>query len=366
MRIRTGHQKMVTVGVALSALTLLAGCSGSSKSPGKAPADVTNGVVSMTLDGPLNGYDPAKASTFQDAVADAALYDNLVAFDPAGKLIPGLSDKWSSTPKSATFHLKNGVTCSDGAPLTGEAVAASLNRLFDPATKAPLLSQAIGPGNTAKAKATADSVTITLAKPWSDLVPGMTGPYAGIVCPSGLKNPSGLLTKSAGTGAFVSESQVTGSSYTLTRRASYTWGTRYAGQTTDRTPKKLVLKVIDDENTRANLISTGELQIGSFTSDAWDRFKQVGKIKVQTAPQSDTMLIFNESAGHPTAQRSVRLAIAQAVNREALNKVQSFGSGELLTSIGRRSGSSVRTSWPAATPTTSCSPRCRPRARPPR
>lgn len=335
MRIRMGHRAVVA-SVSVSA-ALAAGCGGTSGSAAKAPPNVTNGVVSMTLDGPVSSYDPTQASTFQDSVALAALYDTLVAFDPSGKLVPGLSDTWKSTPKTATFHLRGGVTCSDGTALTGAMVAASLNRLFDPATKAPLVRQAIGPGNSAKATSTADSVTITMAKAWSDLVPGMTGPFAGIVCPSGMKDPSTLRTKSAGTGAFVSESQVTGSSYTLTRRPQYAWGPAYAAQTAGEPPKKLVLKVVDDENTRANLTSTGELQIPSFTSNAWDRFKSTGGITVRTSPQSDTMLVFNETAGHPTADRGVRLAIAQALDRSVLNKVQSFGSGELISSLGRPS-----------------------------
>ncbi|WP_285624257.1 ABC transporter substrate-binding protein [Actinoallomurus iriomotensis] len=320
--------------VTVSAL-LVAGCGGSSKSSGKAPPNVTNGVVSMTLDGPVSSYDPTQASTFQDAVALAALYDTLVNFDPSGKLIPGLADKWSSTKKTATFHLKNGVTCSDGTSLTGAMVAASLNRLFDPATKAPLIGQAIGPGNTAKATSSGDSVTITTGKPWSDLVPGMTGPYAGIVCPAGTKDPSSLRTKSAGTGAFVSESQVTGSSYTMARRAKHTWGPAYADQAAGEPPKKLVLKVVDDENTRANLTSTGELQVASFTSNVWERFKSTAGISAQASPQSDTMLVFNETAGHATSQQNVRLAISQALDRSVLNKVQSFGAGQLISSLGR-------------------------------
>ena len=333
MRIRMGHRAAVA-SVAVCA-SVIAGCGGAAESSGKAPPNVTDGVVSMTLDGPVSSYDPTQASTFQDAVALAAMYDTLVTFDPSGKLVGGLAKKWESTPKSATFHLRDGVTCSDGTALSGSMVAASLNRLFDPATKAPLVRQAIGPGNSAKVTSTGDSVKITLAKPWSDLVPGMTGPFAGIVCPSGTKNPASLRTTSAGTGAFVSESQVTGSSYTLARRPKYTWGPEYAARAAGEPPKKLVFKVVDDENTRANLTSTGELQIPSFTSNSWDRFKSTKGIKVQTAPQSDTMVVFNETAGRPTARRDVRLAIAQALDRSVLNKVQSFGAGKPLPSIGQ-------------------------------
>lgn len=291
----------------------------------------------MTLDGPLTGYDPAKAGTFQDAVAVAALYDTLVYLDKDGKLIAGLADSWKSTATSATFHLRPGVSCSDGSALSAKTVAASLNRLFDPATKSSLVTQAIGAGNTAKATATGDSVTITLARPWSDLLAGMAGPYAAIVCENGLADPTTLSTKPSGTGAFVAESQVTGSTYTMTRRSDYSWGPKYSAPAAGDLPKKLVLKVVDDENTRANLMATGDLQIGSFSSDGWKRFESAKGIDIEKSAQSDTMLFFNESSGHPTADKAVRIAIAQAVDRAALNKVQSFGEGELLTSIGQSS-----------------------------
>lgn len=326
----------VLAGVAVCAL-LAAGCSEPAKPGAKAPEDVEDGVVAMTLDGPINGYDPAMASTFQDAVVDAALYDTLIHLDSAGKPLAGLAESWSSTARTATFRLKSGVTCSDGTALTSAMVAASLNRLFDPKTKAPLVGQAIGSGNVAKARASGRSVQVTLKNPWSDLLQGMAAPYAGIVCPSGLKDPAKLRTKSAGTGAFVSKSAVAGSSYTFTRRTDYDWGPSYPKQAKGELPKQLVLKVVDDENTRANLMSSGELEVASFSSDAWNRFASTPKIGVQKSAQSDTMLVFNQAEGHPTADQDVRLAIAQAINRNALNKVQSFGSGELMTSIGESS-----------------------------
>lgn len=326
-----------TAGALLCAL-VTAGCSGSSpddEPAAEAPDVVTDGVVSMTVDGPLTGYDPAQASTFQDAVAVAALYDTLVYLSPDGELVPGLAESWESTATTATLQLRTGVTCSDGTALTADMVAASLNRLFAPETASPLVNQVIGAGNSATASASGSTVTVTMANAWSDLVLGLAGPFAAIVCPSGLSDPASLTTTSAGTGAFVSESQVTGSSYTLTRRTDYTWGPAHAMEVEGELPQTLVMQVVDDENTRANLLETGELQVGSFSSDAWNRFDGVDGVGVETSAQSDTLLVFNHAPGRPTADPEVRLAIAQAIDREMVNSVQSYGEGELLTSLGQ-------------------------------
>ena len=178
-------------------------------------------------------------------------------------------------------------------------------------------------------------MTVTLAKPWSGLVPGLASPFAGIVCPSGVHDPTTLQTGSAGTGAFVAASQVAGSTYTFTRRTDYTWGPQYSGQADGNLPKTLVMQVLTDDNTRANLMETSALQIGAFASDAWTRFQGSKSVNTTTSPQTDTFLIFNETPGLPTADKSVREAIAHAVNRDGLNQVQSFGAGSLISNLGQ-------------------------------
>jgi len=288
----------------------------------------------MDLGGPVTSYNPTKSGTFQDAVVDWALYDTLLNFDTTtGKLIPGLAKSWTTTPASATFTLKSGVTCSDGTALTPVMVAASLRYLLNPKTASSILNDVIGPGNTVRVISGPNTVTLTLAKPWPDLIAGLAHPFAGIICPSGLKDPASMQTKSAGTGAFVSSSEVPGSSYTFIRRTDYTWGSRYSSQGSGSLPRKLVLKVVTDDNTRANLIATNALQIGAFASDAWTRFKGGKDGAVTASQQSDTMLVFNETRGHPTASKAIRLAISQAIDRQLLNKVQSSATGQVLGNL---------------------------------
>lgn len=334
---RTGSTH-VGVALGLATVVTLSACTGgagSSSGSAAEPAAVTNGEVTMDLAGPVTSYDPAKGSGFQDAQVAWAMYDSLITTDSDGKQIPGMASAWTSTPTQATFTLKPGVTCSDGTPITSQVVAASVARFLDPVTASPFLTQVVGSDNKATVTSAAGSVTITLAKPWSGLVPGLASPFAGIVCPSGIANPSSLQTASAGTGAFVSASQVAGSSYTFIRRADYTWGPVYTGQGKGDLPKTLVMKVLTDDNTRANLMETNALQIGAFGSDTWKRFQNSKSVTTTTSPQTDTFLIFNEKAGHPTAGRKVRAAVSQAVSRDGLNQVQSFGAGQLISNLGQ-------------------------------
>ncbi|CAN5166480.1 ABC transporter substrate-binding protein [soil metagenome] len=318
-------------------LLLTSACSSSSSSDSKSSADAaTAASLTMQLDGPVTSLDPAKGSSFQDVAVAWALYDPLINTDKDGSIIAGLATKWSSTANSATFTLRDGVTCSDGTKLTADMAAASLTHFFDPATAAPFASAVEGAGNTATVTASGSDVTITLASPFSGLLAGMTTPYTGIVCPAGLKDSSMLLKGSSGTGPYTAVSQVAGSSYTFARRDGYSWGPKFSGVTTKGTlPKQLVMKVIADESTRANLQTTGQLQIAGYSSDAWKRVTQQAGYSKVTSDQSDTFLMFNESPGRVTQSQKIRLAITQAIDRGQLNKVQSYGAGKLISNLGQ-------------------------------
>lgn len=341
-RNRPRSTRLAVALAATAALTLSAcggGSDGGSGSGGSAEPDaVSDGVVNMDLAGPVTSYDPAKGSGFQDAQVAWALYDSLITTDSDGNQIAGLASDWSSTANSATFTLKQGVTCSDGTPLTPEVVAGSLTRLLDPATGYPFLSQTTGGDNPATVTtAGTDQVTVTLEKPWSALLPSLASPFTGIVCAAGVADPTTLQTGSNGTGAFVADTQVAGSSYTFTRREDYAWGPEFADQGEGDLPTSLVMQVITDDNTRANLMETSALQIGAFGSDAWTRFENSKSVSNEISNQTDTFLIFNETPGKVTADPKVRQAIAQAVNRDGLNEVQSYGAGDLITNLGQDS-----------------------------
>lgn len=289
----------------------------------------------MNLDAAVTTLDPAKAGSYQSVVTAAAMYDPLVANDN-GKIIPDLAASWTTTTTTAVFTIRTGVTCSDGEKLTGSVVAASLNRFFDPATAAPLLSNVIGSGNTARATASGQQVTITLAHPYSALLDMLTVPGTGIVCSRGTADPAMLTTKSDGTGGYVAAGQVAGSSYTFTRRNGYNWGPVYAGvPTSGARPAKLVMKVVTDENTRANLQLTGQMQIADYSTTAWERAARQSGWTKTVSQQSDTFLMFNQTPGHLTAEPAVRKAIAEAVDLKQLNQAQSFGAGEMMYNLGR-------------------------------
>jgi peptide/nickel transport system substrate-binding protein len=321
-----------------------AGCGGSSGSGTTSGTSAANGAsgpsktgtVTLEIGSPVTSLDPAKGSSFADFSAAQALYDPLVTFNQAGKIIPDLAESWTTTAKGATFHLRQGIKCSDGTALTATDAAASLRRYMAPSTSAPLLTGVIGAGNTATVtgRNSARTVTVTLAHPYSQLLQGLTSNFTGIICPAGLKDPKSMLTRSHGTGAWVASSEVSGSSYTFVRNTKYWGGPDFGNMPSGTVPKKLVLKVVQDDNTAANLQSSGALDIANYSTNNWKKFKGQSGATTLTQAQTDTMLVFNETPGHVTAKPQVRLAITQAVNRTAMNNVLGNGAGHLESNLG--------------------------------
>lgn len=67
------------------------------------------------------------------------LYEGLVAEDGAGRLIPGMAERWDVSPdgRTWTFHLRANLRWSNGEALAAKDIVASFRRAFEPATAAP-------------------------------------------------------------------------------------------------------------------------------------------------------------------------------------------------------------------------------------
>src|SRR5438874_7649139 len=81
--------------------------------------------------------DPALSTDVPTGRAVAYVFDGLTRFTPEARVEPALAERWdvSSDGGRYTFHLRHGVTFTDGTPLTAKIVLASWQRALDPATK---------------------------------------------------------------------------------------------------------------------------------------------------------------------------------------------------------------------------------------
>ena len=99
------------------------------------------GSVSI-LSGEPTTFDPAGQSDVGTAAVTAQIYESLTAFDAKLELRPALAASWDILDGGTrvVFHLRPGLTFSDGAPITADDVVRSWLRVVDPARPSPLAS----------------------------------------------------------------------------------------------------------------------------------------------------------------------------------------------------------------------------------
>ncbi|MEX7694384.1 ABC transporter substrate-binding protein [Enterobacter hormaechei] len=85
--------------------------------------------------------DPHKVESDVEFNIISDLFDGLVSVSPAGEIQPRLAEKWENKDNTVwTFHLRPGITWSDGTPITAEDIVWSWQRLVDPKTVSPYAS----------------------------------------------------------------------------------------------------------------------------------------------------------------------------------------------------------------------------------
>src|SRR5574342_883216 len=113
-------------------LCLLASCGSS----GGEAARGAQGLIYYETYGPRS-LDPALSTDVPTGEMVTLLFDGLTQFDPDGRLLPALSDRWTADGKGQryVFHLRPGVTFHDGRPLIAGDVKRSFLRVLTPGTR---------------------------------------------------------------------------------------------------------------------------------------------------------------------------------------------------------------------------------------
>lgn len=130
MRIRRVNLKPAAL---LLCLLFLAGCGVSSR---RADLVFLNGAEPETLD-------PALITGQPEGRIANALFEGLTSFDPSGKPIPGVAERWDISPdrRVYTFHLRSDARWSNGDPVTAHDFLRSWQRVLAPETGSEYASQ---------------------------------------------------------------------------------------------------------------------------------------------------------------------------------------------------------------------------------
>ncbi|OBR76745.1 hypothetical protein A7K92_24130 [Klebsiella pneumoniae] len=85
--------------------------------------------------------DPHKVESDIEFNIISDLFEGLVSVTPAGAIQPRLAERWENKDNLLwTFHLRPGLTWSDGTAITAQDIVWSWQRLVSPATASPYAS----------------------------------------------------------------------------------------------------------------------------------------------------------------------------------------------------------------------------------
>jgi len=264
------------------------------------------------------------------------IYDQLVRVTADGAdLEPALAESWeiSEDGITYTFHLRQGVTFSDGTPLKASDVVWSFTRAAnDPNqtwtfTLTALQRDANGQvqGITAPDD---NTVVITLAQPWAPFLADVAMFNLSVVSEAFASGKEDRLTSECmGTGPFQLAEWKKGEYISLTKNPTY-WeeGLPYLDE--------VRANVVPDDNARILQLQGGEIDaMYNVPSSRVPELKQDANLKVVEFPSTYILFVTLNNRNPPFDDVNARLALNHATDRKTLIDVVLFGAGTEATTF---------------------------------
>jgi peptide/nickel transport system substrate-binding protein len=327
-RTRIRRLAIVVLGLALVASAAFAGSSAARSTAGGTL------VIGRTAD--VNTLDPQKATAFQAVQTLGLIYGTLVQLDSKLSIVPGLATSWKFTDNSQTltFNLRPKVKFQNGAPFTSADVAASLNRILNPATAA------VARSNIADIQTISTpgplTVVLHLADPDVPILAALADVNTSILSAADIQSGS-FTTRPNGTGPFAFSSWTPNQSLKLVRNATY-WGGKVplAG---------VQFRVIPDETSVVSALKANQIQMGLISDPLVARQVSGGGLKVLRQSSLSYHVLQLNDRHAPLDKQYVRLAIQCAVDRKQVLDSAALGEGQVtgpITSPAYRSNPSQR------------------------
>lgn len=299
-------RRTAAAGVILSLALSLGGCAaGHTAVPmGNAPAEDTVRVGTTTAMMSMDFTRDSGAAIPQALMGN--VYETLVTIDDDGHLAPNLASSWDVSPDELTytFHLRPGVTFSDGSPFTSQTAEFSLRRARDEwintsARQLDVIADMDTPDPL--------TLTITLSHRSTQWLWRMTTFVGAMMAPQGINR---IGTDPLGTGPYQVAFFSPGTGIHFRARDDY-WGTA-------PDYKEASIQFFTDAISATNALSTGDLDViwGHTNPEMLDNLDPSLAINVGTSNGEFLLSMNNQRA--PFNDERVRQAVSYAVDRRAV------------------------------------------------
>ncbi len=289
----------------------------------------------IALEGTIQNLHPMNWSDGNSGNVCYYMYETMVAHDEDYNFVPMLAESWdvSDDALTYTFHLRSGVTFSDGTPFDSSVVVTNYNEAVKKENgwrRRRTFVQTLDDGTENYRVANVDApdastVVFTLAAPYSPFMNSISQFY--IINPNAAVDPNyNYLGQSAGTGAFTLKEWVNGDHTTMVPNPTY-WGEK-------PTVDSVTFREVPEAGARIAMLQTGEADFVYPTpSDQIATVKSAGDINLK-AQKSTTMRYVTLNTNVPElSDVRVRQAMNYAFDQKAYAEVLYSGFADPATSV---------------------------------
>jgi peptide/nickel transport system substrate-binding protein len=334
------HSRAVVIAILASATMVVSACGGSSTTTSTAgssgaaagsaapaaPAEAGGDLVMARADEATSMLPWVPTDNASIWIIEEIYSTLLVPSADGLKVQPSLASKYvqSKDGLSWTFTLRDGVTFSNGTPVTSADVKFSIDQNRKKDAPFYFLNEVITGIKTPDAK----TVVFTTKVPWAPL-PSIMALYANSIVPNnyGGKTAEAFNEAPIGSGPFTFDHWTKGSELKLLKNAKY-WDT---GK-----PKldSVTFTVVADSNTRATQLAGSQIQINEYPPYSTVKaLKAQSSVKVDAFQSSEVDYFGFNTSRKPFDDPKVRRAIAQAIDKDAIKSAVLFGNGETASTF---------------------------------
>ncbi len=266
-------------------------------------------VVGMTLEPPVLDPTASPAAPIRD-VTYANVYEGLTRIASDASVQPALAERWDVSPdgKVYSFHLRRGVTFSDGTPFDAAIVKFSLERATAPdSTNAQ--KQLFEPIEKVD---TPDPLTavVTLKRPVGEFAYSMAWPDAVMIAPA---SAAGNKTNPVGTGPYKLVDWKRGDHIELVKRPDY-WNAAAVKLT------HVTYRFIADPQAQVEAVKTGGVDAFPILAapQSFDDLRKDSRFQAVIGNTEGKVLLALNNAKKPFNDVRVRRALNYAIDKKAV------------------------------------------------
>ncbi|MGW4906262.1 ABC transporter substrate-binding protein [Streptomyces sp. NPDC004270] len=308
----------------LTTSVLLTACgSGDDGSGGGSGQAKSGGTLTFAVGSDAGCVDPQQVGSNDTIYSVRQIVDSLTDQDPkTGKIVPWLAKSWdiSADATTFTFHLRSGVTFSDGSKLTAQVVKDNFDAVPDLGALGTL---AEGYLSGVKSTTVVDPLTVKVAfkQPNAQFLQATSTHSLGIESSASVKKtPQQKCSDGVvGSGPFVLKQYVQNQSVTLDRRTGYDWGSSLWSKKGEAYLDKLVFKVVPEAGVRAGSLQSGQVDVISSVGKANEAALKGGQVALRSRANPGVVFGLGLNNSRPLLKDTkVRQAILAAVDRKQI------------------------------------------------